>query len=520
MAYGDPKETTLVGQTVGNYKVVQQIGEGGMGVVYLAEHPVIGRKVAIKLLHTSFARDAETVARFFNEARAIHMIAHPNIVEILDFGQTNDGQPYFIMELLSGQSLADRVAAGPISSADAVAIVSQICDALQAAHNKNVIHRDLKPHNVFLIGAMNKPTVKILDFGVAKLTTGWNSADSGGQSVKTRTGSLMGTPLYMSPEQCRGSGKLDHRTDIYSLAVILFEMISGHPPFMAEGIGELFAKHMLEPAPSLADAVPQTPPAVVRAVARALAKDLEHRFESMTAFREALNGKVDLAAPPATGTKPRIATVQATLSGTQTAVAAQRSVEDLTTLSSAASEVGDDLLTVPQRSRKGIVIGLAVAAAVAGSAVFLVRQNHRVEPAVQPVEPPLVAHDSPPPVQPPAEPESVMLRFEAEPETAHVFRKTEAVPDGEDLGVVPIELKLPKSDATATYVLRADGFRERSTRADATRDRVLHLSLDKMPASPPPTAKKPPTPVKPPAHAIKPHKAPVHDADGLAVPSF
>ena len=159
-----------------------------MGVVYLAEHPVIGRKVAIKLLHTSFARDAETVARFFNEARAIHMIAHPNIVEILDFGQTNDGQPYFIMEFLSGQSLADRVAAGPISAADAVAIVSQICDALQAAHNKNVIHRDLKPHNVFLIGAMNKPTVKILDFGVAKLTTGWNSADSGGQSVKTRTG--------------------------------------------------------------------------------------------------------------------------------------------------------------------------------------------------------------------------------------------------------------------------------------------------------------------------------------------
>ncbi|HEX2659457.1 MAG TPA: serine/threonine-protein kinase [Polyangia bacterium] len=509
---------TLVGQTIGNYKVVQQIGEGGMGVVYLAEHPVIGRKVAIKLLHHNFARDTETVARFFNEARAIHMIAHPNIVEILDFGQTSDGQPYFIMEFLSGQSLADRVAAGPMPPADAVAIVSQICDALQAAHNKNVIHRDLKPHNVYLVGAMTKPTVKILDFGVAKLTTGWNSADSGGQSVKTRTGSLMGTPLYMSPEQCRGSGKLDHRTDIYSLAVILFEMISGHPPFMAEGIGELFAKHMLEPAPSLAEAVPNTPPAVARAVARALAKDLEHRFESMNAFRDALNGKLDVAAPPVSGAaKARVATVQATLSGTQSIVASRRSVEDVTTLSSAASELGDDALAVPQRSRKGIVIGLALAAAVAGTAVFLLRQNHPAEPAAPPT-----AHDPTPPqppVQPPAEPETVMLRFEAEPETAHVFRKTEATPDGEDLGVVPVELKLPKGDATATYVLRADGFRDRATKADATRDRVVHLALEKVPSQPAPSEKKPPA-AKPPGHGGKPRKPVVHDGDGLAVPSF
>ena len=170
MAYGEPKEITLVGQTIGNYKVVQQIGEGGMGVVYLAEHPVIGRKVAIKLLHAVLARDPDIVARFFNEARAIHMVAHENIVEILDFGQTPDGQPYFIMEYLSGESLSDAIARGPMSADQVEAISVQMCKALGAAHSKGIVHRDLKPHNVQLVikadGALQ---VKILDFGVAKI---------------------------------------------------------------------------------------------------------------------------------------------------------------------------------------------------------------------------------------------------------------------------------------------------------------------------------------------------------------
>ena len=182
---------SLAGQTIGNYKVVQQIGEGGMGVVYLAEHPVIGRKVAIKLLHATYAKDSETVARFFNEARAIHTIAHPNIVEILDFGQTNDGQPYFIMEFLQGEPLADRISRGAVPAPEAVAIVSQICDALQAAHDKHIIHRDLKPHNVYLLGNAPKQLVKILDFGVAKISTGWDTSQSGGRSQSRSRGATM-----------------------------------------------------------------------------------------------------------------------------------------------------------------------------------------------------------------------------------------------------------------------------------------------------------------------------------------
>ena len=509
----DTQDVSLVGRTIGNYKVVQQIGEGGMGVVYLAEHPVIGRKVAIKLLHASFARDSETVARFFNEARAIHMIAHPIIVEILDFGQTADGQPYFIMELLSGQSLADRIAGGPMPPADAVAIVSQICEALQAAHEKNIVHRDLKPHNVHLVGPPAKPIVKILDFGVAKMTTGWNNADSGGHSVKTRTGSLMGTPLYMSPEQCRGSGKLDHRTDIYSLAVILYEMIAGEPPFTAEGVGELFAKHMLEPPPSLSQTAPQTPPYVAKAVNRALAKNLEDRFPTMTAFKEALNGRMEITSPPG-APRPRPAEQIATLSGTHHTTSSRPPIE-ATTLSSAVAQVGDDVL-LPRRNRKGLAISLVVAVAVAGGAILFLRSS---KPAAPPppvaatTPPPPVPRVEPPPLPPP--PATVVIRFEAEPDQTHVFRKRAGSAETEDLGQVPIDLKLTKGDEKTSYVFRAEGYKDRTVALDASRDRVQHLELDRLPA---PADKKSAkaAPVRP-----KPPKRPtIHDADGLAVPSF
>ena len=223
MPGADAKETSQVGKAIGNYKVVQQIGEGGMGVVYMAEHPVIGRKVAIKLLHASFARDSETVARFFNEARAIHLIAHPNIVEIMDFGQTADGQPYFIMEFLQGQSLADRIARGPMSPTDAVAIVTQICDALQAAHDKNIVHRDLKPQNIMVC---DDGSIRILDFGIAKAARMRRLTFAGFSPT-------MGTPDYMAPEQVNGR-RGDQRTDIYSLGAILYEMVTGKVPFEGE----------------------------------------------------------------------------------------------------------------------------------------------------------------------------------------------------------------------------------------------------------------------------------------------
>ena len=290
---------SLINQTIGNYRVTSLLGEGGMGVVYLAQHPVIGRKVAIKLLHAVLARDQDIVSRFFNEARAIHMIAHENIVEILDFGQTTDGQPYFIMEYLVGEALSDAVSRGPMTPEEVEAIGVQMCKALWAAHAKGIVHRDLKPHNVQLVpraegSPLPFPLVKILDFGVAKIL----ASPDGAQSVKTRTGSLMGTPLYMSPEQCKGAGTLDHRTDIYSLGVMLFEMLAGRPPFVAEGVGELFAKHMLEEAPQLTEFAPHVAPHMAAAIMKALAKEPRDRFQSMDEFRKALIGEVKLANVP------------------------------------------------------------------------------------------------------------------------------------------------------------------------------------------------------------------------------
>lgn len=532
-------QPSLIGQTIGNYKVVEQIGEGGMGVVFMAEHPVIGRKVAIKLLHASFAHDPETVARFFNEARAIHMIRHHNIVEILDFGQTTDGQPYFTMELLSGQSLAARIEEGPVPAAEAVAIVSQICDALQAAHDKNVIHRDLKPHNVYLVGADKPPEVKILDFGVAKMTSGWGeTSESGGRSVKTRTGSLMGTPLYMSPEQCRGSGRLDHRTDIYSLAVILFEMISGRPPFVAEGVGELFAKHMLEAPPSLATLIPDTPPHIVRAVARALSKDIDDRFPDMKTMRAALN------TPDAEETAadrdrdrdhdgsdlglPALATAPG-----RGETASSMPVAQSTTFSSAASELDASLEDAlqPPRSRKGLVLaGLATLAVVAGGVVISRRPDP--SPALTqkaPAPAAAVPGTGVSPSGPPASTASTKvlapagiatIRIDATPATSHLFSKPRGSLLAEDLGMVPVTLELPRADPPIEYLLRADGHKERVVRVDPARDRALRFTLEPAQVIGDQTADKKPKPAerKPAAKPVR--RMPVHDADGLAVPSF
>ena len=382
---------TLINQTIGNYRVVSLLGEGGMGVVYLAQHPVIGRKVAIKLLHAVLARDQDIVSRFFNEARAIHMIAHENIVEILDFGQTADGQPYFIMEYLTGESLSEAVARGPMPPEQVEAIGVQMCRALAAAHLKGIVHRDLKPHNVQLcVKADGALLVKILDFGVAKIL----ASPDGSQSVKTRTGSLMGTPLYMSPEQCKGAGVLDHRTDIYSLGVMLFEMLAGRPPFMAEGVGELFAKHMLEEPPQLTEFAPNAPPHMAAAIMKSLAKEPDARFANMEEFRKALTGELKVAAPRPTTAIP------GSRRPANTAVLTM-SPKASTTLSSASSEIDDGLDQVAGSGKKrwiGIGAGLAGVAVLAF--LLVPRDKPKPAPTAAPTPPVAPTALAPPPPGP------------------------------------------------------------------------------------------------------------------------
>ncbi len=474
-----------------------------MGVVYLAQHPVIGRKVAIKLLHAVLARDQDIVSRFFNEARAIHMIAHENIVEILDFGQTTDGQPYFIMEYLTGEALSEAVGRGPMPPTDVETIGTQMCRALGAAHAKGIVHRDLKPHNVQLVdkgdGAIH---VKILDFGVAKIL----ASPDGAQSVKTRTGSLMGTPLYMSPEQCKGAGTLDHRTDIYSLGVMLFEMLAGRPPFMAEGVGELFAKHMLEEPPQLLDFAPHTPPHMAAAIMKALGKEPRDRFQTMEEFRKALVGEIKLATVPARASGPR---PMSAAFATQTL-----SPKASTTLSSASSEI-DESFAQPGRRKRLIAIAGGVAAAVVVIGLLLMPKDHPKAEIPQAALPAPTPAPAPAPTLPPVK-KTVTIRFEADPAGSHLFRKK----DDKDLGEVPVEVQLPKGGTTSEYLLRLGGYREVALVADPSSDRTLHVSLNKL-ASPPPLPATGDAKKHGAHHATagKHPKSPV-DEDGLATPSF
>ncbi len=288
----------MIGKHINNYEVVSLLGEGGMGTVYLALHPIMGRKAAVKVLKPELARDESLVGRFFNEARAANAIRHPNIIDIIDVGMLPDENvPYMLMEFLEGESLSsrlDRIRPLPVDAA--VEVAFQTASALAAAHSKGIVHRDLKPDNLFLVPDEMMATgerVKVLDFGIAKLRD-----DMRGSSMKTRTGAIMGTAAYMSPEQCQGLiEKIDHRTDIYALGIILYEMLCGAPPFISEGFGDIIIMHVMrEPEPPQSKN-PVIPDAVAAAILCALAKDPDHRFQSMAEFQAALRGH---AAPHAT----------------------------------------------------------------------------------------------------------------------------------------------------------------------------------------------------------------------------
>ncbi|MBI4511822.1 MAG: serine/threonine protein kinase [Deltaproteobacteria bacterium] len=230
----------LIGKVVGEYEITAILGEGGMGTVYSAVHPVIGKRVAIKVLKAEFDAQPEFVQRFIQEARAVNQISHPNIIDVFAFGQLPGGRHYFVMEHLVGESLADRMDREPvIPMNDALPIFRQIADALDAAHERGIVHRDLKPDNIFLVpDRTGPPRVKVLDFGIAKL---------GGAGVsKTRTGVPMGTPLFMSPEQCRGL-HVDHRTDVYAMGVIVQRVLTGCYPFESESLVTLIFMQVNDP---------------------------------------------------------------------------------------------------------------------------------------------------------------------------------------------------------------------------------------------------------------------------------
>lgn len=269
----------MIGQRIGNYVITAPLQEGGMSTVYVAEHPEIGRRVAVKVVSAALSDQADAVDRFLAEARAISRLDHPSIITIYDFGRTERGQLYYVMELLRGRELAALMAErGPMRSHEVLPYVQQVCVALQVAHDHGIVHRDLKPENVFVLD--REPlALKLLDFGIAKI----QGRDGETNPNRTVAGMVMGTPFTIAPEQAAGRPDLiSARTDLYSLGAVVYWMLAGHPPFASEATALVLAQHIRDPPPPLSRVAPHVGPVVAELVERCLAKTPAQRPASAT----------------------------------------------------------------------------------------------------------------------------------------------------------------------------------------------------------------------------------------------
>lgn len=279
----------------GRYEILQRVGEGGMGVVYRARQVSIDRVIAIKMLNKQMAADPNWVERFYNEARACSRLQHPNTIRMFDFGQTREGALFMTMEFLDGHSLRHAIAAGaPMAPARVLKILIQCCASLAEAHSLKIIHRDMKPDNVFLLNLAGSPDfVKVLDFSVAKLMQA--------SRLKTQAGVVFGTPQYMSPEQGRGL-PLDQRSDLYGLGILAYEMLTGNVPFDNANPMTVLQMHLMNPIPDLPGNVP---PAMRNVVMRALAKEPDQRYQGAQEMMQACQQAFAQVGAQAAGMQPR-----------------------------------------------------------------------------------------------------------------------------------------------------------------------------------------------------------------------
>lgn len=294
------QEPSLEGAQIGKsgqFQIVRRLSAGGMGTVYEGLDQSAGRRVAVKVLHRDIAQHRDVTLRFINEARALNVLHHPNLVRVMHLGKLPSGMPYLVMEYLDGVSLTAflRENSGRLSVKQAIAICSQAASALIAAHEKGIIHRDIKPDNIMVMAGArpeDRPLVKVFDFGIAKLPPEHMSVEL--TVLRTQTGQLLGTPYYMAPEQCRGDATHTEKVDVYALGTVLFDCLAGRTPFITVARGDaammhICAQQIAEPAPPLSEFVPDAPPQLVALVARLLAKSPGER-PSMRELHEQLTG--------------------------------------------------------------------------------------------------------------------------------------------------------------------------------------------------------------------------------------
>ena len=495
------------GDLIGPYTVRRRLGAGGMGEVYLADHRLIGRRAAIKVLLPALSSKPDIVTRFFNEARATAAIRHPGIVNILDCDVQPNGRAYIVMEYLEGESLGDslsRVGSFENDMKMVAATLGQIADALEAAHAKGIIHRDLKPDNVFLASMPSSGTpicTKILDFGVAKLAAAANEA------TKTQTGSLLGTPLYMSPEQCRGAGRVDHRADIYSLGCIGFEMIGGRPPFIREGVGDLMVAHISDPVPDIRSVTPSVPPELAALVMGMLEKNPDSRPRSMLDIVHTIERLVGISAaqfgtlisvpagfpssgeqepafvPPDPGTTQDPSLRSSRQSVPEIRPGGTRLLsEKPTTFNRTPSERLSPTLPTRRIGLRVAVPLVLMAGALGSYFVFWPRQppkaDYASEPQVGPrdVAPTRVipAKETETNVPPPRS--VVSAEVDSHPAGAEIWFPG----DGTSRGRTPRSISLPRGKRGVTVVLRATGYADKTVSLDTSKDSSVRVELERV----------------------------------------
>ena len=500
----------LAGEQIGPYSVVRRLGAGGMGEVYLARHRHLGRDAAVKVLLPEISMNQMMVSRFFTEARATAQLRHPNIVEIFDCDVLPDGRAYIVMEYLQGESLRTtlcRVTQLAPDYRSIAAFAGMVADALQAAHVNGIVHRDLKPDNTFLTVVPNRLDfliVKVLDFGIAKLL----SAKDTGQDA-TRTGSLLGTPLYMSPEQCRGIPTIGHWADIYSLGCVMFEMVAGRPPFVSEAPGDLLMAHISQAAPALSFFQPDVPPEIESLVAQMLAKDPALRPQSMAEVSQLLEaflgvriadfktvlrrpaGFIEPLPPVATAILTPVQALSTRLTPTPPR-RESRSNRGVFTPNPSAGEqpatpragaartparLGGTTERQPARTKWPLALALIpLGLALAGGAAYLLSRSKPEEPTSRHQEPlanpePSKQGESAAKLELPAQ---ATVQINTTPHSAQIWLAGESVPRG----TTPWKLVLPRSGARFDVVLKADGFVDKALIIDASEDRTLNIALE------------------------------------------